>query len=194
MLTLTCLAMLAIPAFAADEKPIYGLMSAAGAAEMPHVAAIEGRPVSQEVKFTDGTLLCKMDLQYKERAFGLVIVRLFKEINGTAVVTCPNNAPVTLSIHGAGPSIGLGIPNNGPFHSTASGFAGSLQVRIPFPFVPKQLEGEYLNAGVEVVGAGVSFSPWVNTDASFNTTIYLPSSLNASLAINLNSITLKLRR
>ncbi|MBI3550907.1 MAG: hypothetical protein HY077_00190 [Elusimicrobia bacterium] len=186
------LALLCGPAFAA-EQPVMGLlMQDAAVSELPDVAPAAAKAVANpDPAALKSTFACTMDVQYTEKLVGLVVYR--KKINGTAVVHCPGNRPVELSLEGRGVALGIGIPNNGLFHSIGTGFAGNLQIRVPFPFVPKNFEGEYLNVGGSTPIGGVAVSPWTNTDGSANVTIYLPTNVNASFNASLTSLTFKLR-
>ncbi|MBI3548824.1 MAG: hypothetical protein HY078_07290 [Elusimicrobia bacterium] len=189
-LVLSCLAIAITPAFAQVQTE---LMHAAGVERMPAVAAVAGRPVRATIQ--EGTIGCTMDVNYRERSFNpLVIISVWKELRGSATVTCAGHAPVKLTIYGRGPSIGVGLPNNGFFHNTGRGVAGSVQIRVPAPFMPKRLAGDYINVGPSTFIGGVSFSPWVNTDASFNATIWLPTTFKAALAIDLQKLSVRLQR
>lgn len=196
------LLLLAAPSFASDMA-FKQLLREAGAETVPYVPAVQGGPVTMTSAgrgnvshdpLERSTVLCTMELSYRETVSQLIIVRVWKQIDGTATIACNNQAPVRLVMRGEGLSLGLGLPNESPFRSVNGINAGNLSIRLPALFVPHQLEGTYHNAGAEVFGAGVSFSPWVNTDGSFNTTLYLPASFNASAAINLSSLTLRLAK
>lgn len=196
------LLLLAAPAFSAETGPAMAqLMSQAGVETVPFVATPPSAPVrmaslgaarSSHDPLEKSTIVCAMELEYKETVSQLVIIRVWKQLDGTAVIRCNNVPPVRLILRGEGLSLGLGLPNESPFRSVNGAIAGNLAIRLPALFVPHQLEGTYHNLGGEVFGAGLSFSPWVNTDGSFQTTLYLPSTFNASAAVNLSSLTLKL--
>lgn len=198
------LLLLAAPAFSAETTPAMAqLMRAAGAETVPFVATPQSAPVrmaslgaarSSNDPLEKNTIVCAMEVEYKETVSQLIVIRVWKQLDGTAVIRCNNVPPVRLIMRGEGLSLGLGLPNESPFRSVNGVVAGNLSIRLPALFVPHQLEGTYHNLGGEVFGAGLSFSPWVNTDGSFQTTLYLPSTFNASAAINLNSLTLRLAR
>ena len=192
---------LAVPA-AAEKPAMAELLRAAGMEFAPSVATPAGAPVSMTGAGTvrasgnpleKATIVCVMDFEYRETISQLIIVRVWKELNGTATITCNNMAPIKLVMRGEGLSLGLGLPNRSPFRSVNGVVGGDLAIRLPALFVPRQLEGSYHNIGGEVFGGGVSFSPWVNSDGSFNTTLYLPNSFNVSAAINLQSLSLRLQ-
>jgi hypothetical protein len=197
------LLLLAAPAFSTEAPAMAQLLRMSGADTVPYVAPVKAAPARMagggELRPAQGplertTVVCAMDIEYRETVSQLVVVRVWKRIDGTAVIRCNNVAPITLLMRGEGLSLGLGLPNESPFRSTNGVTAGSLAVRLPALFAPHQLEGVYHNLGGEVLGAGLSFSPWVNTDGSFQTTLYLPASFNASAAVNLQSLTLRLPR
>lgn len=203
MINALSLLLLAAPAFSQEAPAMAQLLRAAGAETVPYVASPVAAPVRMagagELRASHDplektTILCTMDIEYRETVSQLIIVRVWKQLDGTAVIRCNNTRPVTLLMRGEGLSLGLGLPNESPFRSTHGVMAGNLSIRLPALFVPHQLEGTYHNVGGEVLGAGLSFSPWVNTDGSFQTTLYLPTSFNASAAINLQSLTLRLPR
>lgn len=169
-----------VPAAPAENAALRALLAQAGVEEPPEVAAVAG------------SLACVMTFEYKETVKQLLLIRFWKEIEGDATVTCPGEAPVRLRLQGSGPSLGVGLPNGSPFTSVNDAVAGSVSVRVPAPFVPHHLEGDYVSAGVEVGGVGAGLSPWVNTDASLRMTIHLPGSFNASAGINLQTLRLYL--
>jgi hypothetical protein len=179
------------------EGPAMGeLVSAAPAQLPPPPPPAAAKPAAEKPKekIEKTTILCSMNLRYRERVDGLLILRVYKKIRGTATILCEGSQPVEMVLSGEGPSLGFGIPNKSPFRANHNVVAGNVQIRLPAPFIPKHLEGTYYNAGVEIIGAGVSFSPWINSDKSFNVTIYLPNSLNLSAAINLNKLKLRLKK
>lgn len=199
MMTLAAAAALALsvcPASAAEKPAMAQLLREAGIEFAPYVAAPAGAPARMPAPSRDPlertTVACVMDLEYKETVSQLVILRLWKQLDGRATVSCDGMSPVRLRLRGEGLSLGLGLPNESPFRSVNGAVAGSLSIRLPAVLVPHQLEGTYHSAGGEVLGGGLSFSPWVNVDGAFNTTLYLPTTLNASAAINLSSLTLRL--
>jgi hypothetical protein len=203
MIKALALLLVAAPAFSTELPAMAQLMRAAGAETVPYVATPYAAPVRMagagELRASNDplektTILCTMDIEYRETVSQLIVVRVWKQLDGTAVIRCNNTRPVTLLMRGEGLSLGLGLPNESPFRSTHGVMAGNLSIRLPALFVPHQLEGTYHNIGGEVLGAGLSFSPWVNTDGSFQTTLYLPATFNASAAINLQSLTLRLPR
>ena len=169
------------PAATADMPSMRALLASAGVDEAPAVAAPAGT-----------TLICTMTFDYRERVKQLLVIRLWKELEGDAVVSCPGEAPVRLRMSGSGPSLGLGIPNGSPFTSVNEVIAGSVSVRVTAPFVPHHLEGDYVSAGLEIGGVGAGLSPWVNTDASLQMVLYLPGSFNASAGVNLQTLRLYL--
>lgn len=197
------LLLLAAPAFSADAPAMAQLMRSAGVETLPYVPAPRSAPVrmaslgaarSSHDPLEKNTIVCAMEVEYTETVSQLIVVRVWKQLDGKAVIRCNNVPPVRLIMRGEGLSLGLGLPNESPFRSVNGVVAGNLSIRLPALFVPHQLEGTYHNLGGEVFGAGVSFSPWVNTDGSFQTTLYLPTTFNASAAINLSSLTLRLAR
>lgn len=198
------LLLLAAPAFSSETTPAMAqLMRSAGVETVPFVATPQSAPVKMASlgaarvshdPLEKNTIVCTMEVEYTETVSQLIIIRVWKQLDGVAVIRCNNVRPIKLLMRGEGLSLGLGLPNESPFRSVNGIVAGNLSIRLPALFVPHQLEGTYHNLGGEVFGAGVSFSPWVNTDGSFQTTLYLPSTFNASAAINLNSLTLRLAR
>jgi len=136
-------------------------------------------------------LACVMKLNYRVTSDQLLILRLAKHIDGTAVIVCPDRR-IPLRIQGWGFAPGLGIPNRSPFQSVNGGFAGNIEVRIPTVFAPKDLEGTYVSGGVDVLGVGPSVSPWTNTDGSAAFTLYLPKDLDLSFGFDITSIQLRL--
>lgn len=182
---------LATPAATAERSALESLLSLAGADEAPAVPAVPGGPAPAG-SAPSGTLLCAMSMEYKETVKQLLIIRVWKELEGDAVVTCPGHDPVKLRLQGSGPSLGVGLPNGSPFTSVNEVIAGSLSVRVTAPFVPHHLEGDYVHAGIEVGGIGGGLSPWVNSDASLQMVIYLPGSFNASAGVNLQTLRLYL--
>lgn len=169
-----------VPAATADMPAMRALLAQAGVEEAPAVASV------------GGSLVCTMTFDYKERVKQLLVIRLWKELEGDAVVTCPGETPVRLRMQGSGPSLGIGIPNGSPFTSVNEVIAGSVSVRVTAPFVPHHLEGDYVQAGLEIGGVGAGLSPWVNSDASLQMVLYLPGSFNASAGINLQTLRLYL--
>jgi hypothetical protein len=203
MIKALALLLAASPAFSTETPAMAQLMRLSGYETVPYVAPVKAAPVRMagagELRASNDplertTVVCTMDIEYRETVSQLIIVRVWKQLDGTAVIRCNNLAPITLLMRGEGLSLGLGLPNESPFRSTHGVMAGNLSIRLPALFVPHQLEGTYHNLGGEVLGAGLSFSPWVNTDGSFQTTLYLPTSFNASAAINLQTLTLRLPR
>lgn len=182
---------LATPAATAERSALESLLSLAGADEAPAVPPVDGA-AAPAAGAPPGTLLCSMSMEYKETVKQLLIIRVWKELEGDAVVTCPGFEPVRLRLQGSGPSIGVGLPNGSPFTSVNEVIAGSLSVRVTAPFVPHHLEGDYVHAGIEVGGIGGGLSPWVNSDASLQMVIYLPGSFNASAGVNLQTLRLYL--
>lgn len=183
--------------YAGESAPAMGeLMTAAGKTEITQVPNIQGAPMAMRQTGTgrtavdNATVACVMSVRYEETVRHILFVRFWKTLEGTANVRCDGGQSAAYALTGEGLSLGVGIPSDGPFSSTNGGIAGSIQIRLPHPFHAAKLAGTYLNAGGEVLGGGVSFSPWVNTDASFNAVIYLPTSFNASAAVNLQSLTL----
>ncbi len=203
--TLVSLLLLAsTAAHATAEKPAMSqLLRMSGIEFAPAIATPAAKPVrmtgpgsvqASGNPLDAATIACVMDFEYRETVSQLIIIRVWKELKGTATVTCNNMAPIKLALHAEGLSLGLGLPNQSPFRSTNGVIGGDIGIRLPTLFVPKQLEGTYHNVGGEVFGGGVSLSPWVNSDGSFTTTLYLPSSFNVSAAINLQTLTLRLAK
>lgn len=182
----------ATPAATAERPVLEKLLSLAGADEAPAVPPVSGVPVETAGSAPSNTLLCSMSMEYKETVKQLLVIRLWKELEGDAVVACPGHDPVKLRLQGSGPSIGVGLPNGSPFTSVNEVIAGSLSVRVTAPFVPHHLEGDYVHAGIEIGGIGGGLSPWVNSDASLQMVLYLPGSFNASAGINLQTLRLYL--
>lgn len=141
------------------------------------------------------TLVCTMSFTYTEtetRLPVLPIIRIWKELDGTAKLSCTGRETVRLRMRGEGLSLGLGIPRGSIFRNTNEGIAGSIDIRLPTAFQRKDLEGSYVQFGGEIGGVGAGISPWTNKDAAFSMVIYLPTSFNASAAINLQSLELHL--
>jgi len=162
------------------------LLAACQARPRPEVPPETGAPAP---------LACTMTLTYRETVTQLPVlpvIRLWKTLDGIATVVCPGQERVRLRLTASGPSLGAGLPTGGPFRATNEGFAGSLDVLVPLPFVRKSFEGEYLNVGAEVGGVGAGLSPWVNRDRTLHMTLYLPTGFNASAAINLQTLELYL--
>ena len=189
---LAVLLLCATPAATAERSALSALLSLAGADEAPAVPPVEGAPAPAATSAPSATLLCSMSMEYKETVKQLLIIRLWKELEGDAVVSCPGHDPVKLRMQGSGPSLGIGLPNGSPFVSVNEVIAGSLSVRVTAPFVPHHLEGDYVHAGLEIGGVGAGLSPWVNSDASLQMVLYLPGSFNASAGINLQTLRLYL--
>ncbi|MBI4346624.1 MAG: hypothetical protein HY553_07195 [Elusimicrobia bacterium] len=138
------------------------------------------------------TIVCTMSFVYAEtetRLPILPVIRLWKELDGTAKLACPGREPVRLKMHAEGLSLGL---TAGAFTKTNEGVAGSIDIRVPTAFQRRDLEGSYVQIGGEIGGVGAGVSPWTNKDAAFSMVIYLPTSFNASAAINLQTLELYL--
>ena len=180
---------LAIPVLA-ETSALEELKQAGGVDEVPAVAPASGMPVAAAAANPQGTLACTMSFKYTEKVTSLVVIRLWKKIEGNAEVSCPGHDTVRLRMLGEGLSLGLGIPNKSPFKSTNEGIAGSIQIHVSLPLKLQNFEGDYVNIGAEIIGIGASLSPWINQDKSLNMTLYLPSTFNAGAAINLQKLTL----
>ncbi len=147
----------------------------------------DGQPVS----YARPMIACTMSLRYRETSDSLLFLRVGKHIDGTAVIVCPDRR-IPLRIHGDGFAPGLIIPNRTPFQSVNGVVAGNIEVRLPTVFLPKQLEGTYHSIGGDILGAGGSFSPWINSDASLDFTFYLPTTLNLSVGFDISTLELRL--
>lgn len=194
---IAALVLCAAAARAQNGAALAELKTAAGSNAVVANVAVPASTPAEPRRHEDierATVLCGMDVEYREFTSQLGPIRLWKHLRGTAVIRCAHHRPVALTMHGEGPSLGLGIPNRGVFHSVNGVVAGNLQIRLPAAYAPERLAGVYHNIGGEVLGGGLSFSPWTNTDGSFNATIYLPTSLNASIAVNLTRLEFRIRR
>lgn len=183
----------------AERPALGGLLWSAGQRELPSVAPVGptrvvalSAPKHREIGGVN--LLCSMDMKYKETVYGFLLIRAWKELTGTAVLNCLGRDPIRLEIEGEGFAPGLQLPNQSPVHSVNEGVAANLEVRVPSALVPKQLEGEYYYGGADIVGIGGAVSPFVNSDASINITISLPSNFHLSAGISISRLSVRLAR
>lgn len=190
-----CAALLAAPVrfdAAAKGAAMDSLVSEAGEAEAPQAPPVPAERELEAPAPPQGTVACAMSFTYTETTTQLAIIRIWKELDGIAKIECAGKTPVRLKLKASGLSLGLGLPNSSPFHSTNEGVAGAIEVRLPAAFSPKDLEGEYARFGAEIGGVGAGVSPWINQNASFQMVLHLPTSFNASAAINLEKLELYL--
>ncbi len=179
-----------------DARPMNQLRAQGLVDVVPPPSAPEGAStVTMEPVEKGNPPVCTMSLQYTEHERHIIFVKWYKKLRGTAVVSCEGQPSVTLDVTGEGPELGLGIPNRGLIKAQHKVAAANIEVRVPFPFVPKSLEGTYVYGGVSFLGIGGIVSPWTNSGASFNVTILMPKSLNLSLlTYNITTIKMKLGR
>lgn len=175
-------ALLAPYAQAAGKQPrpvMKSLFAAAGVKEAPQVTAVKGGPAAAE----EGSIACRMDLNLNYRPIGIpYLIGIGEEVDGTAVVRCLGHAPVTYSVSGGGVAPSL-IP------VTGSKVYRGIALRLPAPFIPANVEGDYLYAGVNSVVGGVQVSPWINRSVELRVEFQLPLESNSLIGVNLTKLT-----
>ncbi len=200
---LAVLALTLSPAFAADKPALSQLLEASGYTVTPYVASPVGMPVRMAAPgatratgtaLEKDTVACALRFEYRERVARVVVVQVWKELTGTATISCEGMAPVRFLMRGEGLSLGL---HRLPEHVSRSAdgvIGGSAAIRLPLVFVPENLEGSYHDAGGEVFGGGAAFTPWTRGDGTAATTLYLPSGFDDAASMDLRSLTLRLPR
>lgn len=193
---------LAPSAAAADKPAMSELLRAAGIEFPPPVATPSAAPVRMaapgEVRASGAalesvTMGCTLSLDYSERVSGMAMVSVWREISGTAVLRCPDMPPLKLLLRGEGLSLRAG-PADGLVSLRENKAVAEYPVRVPHLFAPKHVDGSYHNAGGELRTAGGAYTPWVNANGTFASTLYLPSAFGSGSGVELKSLSLRLAR
>lgn len=182
---LSCAVALLMPfAVAARENPHsvrQHLLNITGQKDLPAVVAVKGKEV--------GSIGCTMDmdLNYKPIQHIPIIDRLIgigEEINGTATVHCAGHDPARYTVSGGGLAPAL-IPVAG-----SKSYRG-LAIRLPAPFLPANVEGDYVYVGVSSIIGGVQVSPWINRSVEFRVEIQLPFESSSLVGVNITKLTFR---
>ncbi|MDX6769720.1 MAG: hypothetical protein SF051_09325 [Elusimicrobiota bacterium] len=200
---LALLALAVAPAVAGDQPALTQLLKESGYEVVPFTAAPVAAPARMAAPghsrpsasvLERETVACVMGFEYRERAARVVVVRVWKELVGTATITCEGMAPVRFLLRAEGPSIGFDRLPEGVSRSADGRIGGQALIRLPLVFVPENLEGSYHDAGGEVAGAGGTFTPWTRGDGTAAHTLYLPADMDAVADMDMRSLTLRLAR
>lgn len=183
-LILSCtVALLAPYALAAGQNPnpVRGsLLAVSGEKELPRLTAVTGQDVTHQ-----GSIGCKLDLDLNYVPIGIPwVIGIGEEVDGTATVHCLGHAPVTYSVSGGGLAPSL-MPVTG-----SKSYRG-ISIRLPAPFIPAHVEGDYFYIGINSIVGGVQVSPWVNRSVEFRVEFQLPLQSNSLVGVNLTKLTFR---